>query len=98
MTPNILKPHKEALAQAARPADHPEFTARNDDLEEVIKRIKKERPEAFLTAADLKARRFVHTPPAREGQEPTRYAQALRDRLSPFEQAERQMRQQTQVA
>lgn len=97
MTPNLFPRHKEALAQAARAPNHHAFTSRNDKLDEVIAQIKAERPEAFLTTADLKARCFVHTPPAREGQPPTRYARALRDRLSPFEVAERQVANQ-QVA
>lgn len=94
MTPNLLTRHKEALAQAARAPDDRDFTKNNDELDAVIARIKAERPEAFLNAADLKARCFVHTPPAREGQSPTPYARALRDRVTPFEAGERQLRQQ----
>lgn len=96
MTPNIFNRHKEALAQAARAPDHPEYTKRNAELELVIEHIKAERPEAFLAPADLKARCFVHTPPAREGQPPTPYARAVRDRLSAFEKAERHLAQQKQ--
>ena len=91
---NLSEHHKQALSQAARAPDHPEYTKTNDDLEVVIARIKAERPEAFLTNDDLKARCFVHKPPYREGFEPTPYARALRERLSPFEVAERQARRQ----
>lgn len=86
--------HKEALMRAARAPDHPDFSKPNERLDKLIQVIKSVQPEAFLTAADLKARCFVHTPPCREGQEPTPYARACRDRLSPFEKAERIVTQQ----
>jgi hypothetical protein len=91
---NLSEHHKQALSQAARAPDHPEYTKINSNLERVIERIKAERPEAFLTFHDMQARCFVHKPPYHAGQEPTPYARALRERLSPFEVAERQARRQ----
>lgn len=89
MIPNIFPRHKQALVRACRAPAHPEYTLRNDDLEEVIAQIKQERPEAFLTADDLAKRVFVHKPPNREGREPMVFSHALRDHLTPSEKAAR---------
>jgi len=86
MQATLFERNKQALMAACRKPDEMAFGSSNDRLDEVIKGIKAEQPECFLTEDDLKARCFVHAP--LEGRE-VRYRQALRYTLCPAERAER---------
>ena len=79
--------HQNALKAAARSTDDPAFFNANEALDRVIAKIKAEVPEAFLTKADLKNRRFVYAPADPEGRDHTPFQSAMRYTPSAHERA-----------
>jgi hypothetical protein len=58
----FTKQQQDLLKSVARKDGHPDFGKPNPELEEVILKLRKENPHAFLTSVDLQERTFIHEP------------------------------------
>ncbi len=97
MTPHFFERHRKAIKAAARGPEHPEYCKPNPQLEAAIEQAKAEQPELFLTAEDLRNRRFVHAPNNGKDRVPVPHAYSLRKELTAQEVLE-QVRIQSRVS
>jgi hypothetical protein len=58
----FTKSQQDLLKSVARKASHPEFGKVNPQLDDMILKLQKENPKAFLRDVDLQERVFIHQP------------------------------------
>jgi hypothetical protein len=58
----FTKEQKDLLKSVARKANHPEFGKVNPQLDDIILKLRKDNPQAFLRDVDLQERVFIHQP------------------------------------
>jgi hypothetical protein len=58
----FTKEQKDLLKSVARKASHPEFGKANPQLDDMILKLRKENPHAFLRDVDMQERVFIHEP------------------------------------
>jgi len=58
----FTKAQQDLLKSVSRKASHPDFGKANPQLDDIILKLRKENPKAFLRDVDLQERVFIHQP------------------------------------
>ena len=58
----FTKTQQDLLKSVGRKTNHPDFGKPNPNLDEMILKLRKDNPQAFLRDVDLMERVFIHQP------------------------------------